>query len=139
MPDAELINRLIEQVAGAPDWRSGYAAPGRLPVFNLWGPAMYLTPGGDVVIDREEGGPLRPAGPGKRDFALARAAEQHPQLAHLKPRRPPTATTCTLCHGHGRITVDQGTLQPWHDGSPSSLYCPHCNSLGWITPGRDQG
>ncbi len=132
MTNAGLIRRLIEEAAQASDWRSSCADSGRLPVFDLWGPVMYLTPAGEVVIDHEDR-PTRPADPAEREFALARAAEQHPELAHLKPPRPPGAATCNVCGGRGRITLSQGKILPWQDGSGSKsfFYCPECNSLGW--------
>jgi hypothetical protein len=137
MTRPELIERLIEETTRVPDWRSDYARPGRLPVFNLWGPVMYLTPACDVVIDHEEDSPLRPADPNERDFALARAAELHPELAHLRPSMPQNAATCGLCCGLGRITISQETILPRRDGpTPESfVYCPSCNSLGWTVTG----
>jgi hypothetical protein len=98
---------------------------------------MCLTPAGDVVVNDEEDGPLRPADPAERDFALARAAEQYPDLAYLEPVRPQLAATCNLCCGHGKVTVSQGTVLPWRDGHElrSFLYCPACNSLGWTVAG----
>jgi len=137
MTIAGLIGRLIEEAAQASDWRSSCADSGRLPVYNIWGPVMYLTPAGEVVIDHEEDRPTRPADPAERDFALARAAEQYPELAHLKPPRPRAAPTCRLCCGHGRIAVSQGRILPWRDGRgfSSFFYCPECNSLGWTVTG----
>lgn len=41
MTDAEMIDRLIDQAAHAPDWRSGWVRPGHLPLFNSGGPVMY--------------------------------------------------------------------------------------------------
>ncbi|MEV0609511.1 hypothetical protein AB0I61_24385 [Polymorphospora rubra] len=133
MTNAGLIRRLIDEAAQASDWRSSYADSGRLPVFNLWGPVMYLTPAGEVVIDHEEDSQARLADPAERDFALARAAERYPELAHLKPSKPLAAATCNLCSGRGRITLSQGKILPWKDGNGSKpfLYCPKCNSLGW--------
>ena len=133
MTNAGLIRRLIEEAAEASDWRSSCADSERLPVFNLWGPVMYLTPAGEVVIDHEEDRPTRLADPAERAFALARAAETYPELAHLKPPRPPAAATCNLCSGHGRITVSHGEILPWQDGRGFKLffYCPECSSLGW--------
>ncbi|SDT11278.1 hypothetical protein [Actinoplanes derwentensis] len=84
MTNAELFHRLIEETAQADDWRSGSVRPGCLPLFNYWGPVLYLTPPGDVVRNDDEDGPLRPADPAERDFGLARAAEYYPELAHLK-------------------------------------------------------
>lgn len=107
MTNAELIDRLIEEAAHALDWRGNCATSGRLPVFNLWGPVMYLTPDGEVVIDHEDDGPARLAEPAERDFALARAAEQYPELAYLKPPKPPNSATCSLCCGRGRVAVSQ--------------------------------
>jgi hypothetical protein len=131
----ELFSRLVEEAGEAPDWRSSCAGPGRLPVFHLWGPVMYLTPAGDTVIDHEEDGPLRPADPAERDFALARAADQYPELAHLRPPRPQVAVVCDLCDGRGSVTVTQRRMLPWRDGSVPFLYCPGCNSLGWTVAG----
>lgn len=82
---------------------------------------MYLTRSGEVVLTDEEDGPLRPADPAERDFTLARAAEHHPELAHLKPTRPRHAVTCDRCGGQGRVPLQ----------TRSSVYCPDCNSLGW--------
>lgn len=137
MTNAGLIGRLIEEAAQASDWRSSCASSGRLPVYDLWGPVMYLTPAGEVVIDHEEDRPARPADPAERDFALARAAEQYPQLAHLKPPRPRAAATCRLCRGRGRVTLSRGKILSWQDegGSRSFFYCPECNSLGWTMTG----
>ncbi|GAA4608135.1 hypothetical protein BJY16_006686 [Actinoplanes octamycinicus] len=132
MTDADLIDRLIAEAARASDWRRGHARPGYLPVFNNFGPVTYLTSAGEVVMNDEEDGPLRPADPAERDFALARAAERHPELAHLRPPRPQAAVTCDKCHGRGRVTIST-----WVDraGSQSFVYCPWCNSLGWTVPG----
>ncbi|GAA4595729.1 hypothetical protein BJY16_001774 [Actinoplanes octamycinicus] len=133
MTDAQLIDRLIEQAAQAPDWRSSCARPGHLPLFNYWGPVMYLTSAGDVIRDDEEGGQLRLADPDERNFGLARAADLYPELAHLRPRRPQAAVTCDLCRGQGRVVVSRGKTSPWPDGYElrSFLYCSGCNSLGW--------
>ena len=133
MTNAGLIERLIDEAAQASDWRSCCAGSGRLPLYNLWGPVMYLNPAGEVVIDHEEDRPARLADPAERDFALARAAEQYPELAHLRPLKPLAAATCNLCCGRGRITHSQGKILPWQDGSGSTsfFYCPECNSLGW--------
>nr|BFE60093.1 hypothetical protein GCM10020063_046190 [Dactylosporangium thailandense] len=90
---------------------------------------MYLTPAGDVVRNDEEGGPLRPADRAERDFALARAAERYPELAHLMPARPRTATTCDQCDGRGRVTLAQGKILPWQ--AEQFMYCRACDSLGW--------
>jgi hypothetical protein len=131
--DDELIERLIDEAARATDWRSGSVRPGLLPLFNYWGPVMYLTPAGDVVRDDEEAGPLRPADPDERDFGLARAAELYPELAHLRPPRPRLAVTCEQCLGRGRLAVSPGKAVPWDErhGSGHFVYCPGCNSLGW--------
>ncbi len=134
MTNAGLIERLIDEAAQASDWRSSRAGSGRLPLCNLWGPVMYLTPAGEVVIDDdEEDRPARLADPAERDFALARAAEQYPELAHLRPPKPLVAATCHLCCGRGRVTLSQGKVLPWQDGSGSRsfIYCPECDSLGW--------
>jgi hypothetical protein len=132
--DVELIDRLIEEAAQAADWRSGCARPGHLPLFNYWGPVMYLTSAGDVVRNDEEDGPLRLADPDERNFGLARAAELYPALAHLRPPEPEAAVTCDLCSGRGRVTTSQGKISPWPDEHEprAFLYCPRCNSLGWI-------
>jgi hypothetical protein len=58
MANAELIQRLIEETTHAPDWRSGYARTGNLPLYSNLGPAMYLTTAGHVVMNDEEDGPL---------------------------------------------------------------------------------
>ncbi|MEV7230758.1 hypothetical protein AB0M79_27605 [Polymorphospora sp. NPDC051019] len=137
MTNAELIDRLIEETAQAPDWRGGLARPGHLPLFNSLGPVMYLTPAGDVVMNDEEDGPLRLADQAEHDFALARAAEQYPELAYLKPLRPQLAATCDRCCGRGKVTLSQGMILPWRDGQEPewALYCPGCNSLGWTVTG----
>ncbi|WP_433616018.1 hypothetical protein ACQP2P_13430 [Dactylosporangium sp. CA-139114] len=64
MTDAELIDRLIREAAQSRDW-----LPGHLPVFNLWGPAMYLTAaamlsGSSGTMKRAArcGRPIRPIG-----------------------------------------------------------------------------
>ena len=72
MTDAELIDRLIDEAVRAPDWRSGAVRPGLLPLFDYWGPVLYVTPAGDVVRNDEEGGPLRPADPDERDDVARR-------------------------------------------------------------------
>lgn len=127
MTNAELIHRLIEETAQADDWRSGSVRPGLLPLFNYWGPVLYLTPAGDVVRNDDEDGPLRPADPAERDFGLARAAEHYPELVHLTPPRPRNATTCDRCLGRGRLMFSS---EP-----PRYVYCPDCNSLGWTIDG----
>lgn len=128
MTDAELIDRLIEEAAQAPDWRSGFTLAGHLPVFNNWGPAMYLTRAGEVVMNDEAGGPLRPAGPAERDFGLARAAEFYPELSHLRPARPGTAVTCDRCDGRGRLWTMRERIE-----SRAFVYCPECNGIGWTS------
>ncbi|MBO3743893.1 zinc finger-like domain-containing protein [Actinoplanes flavus] len=94
---------------------------------------MYLTTAGEVVIDHEEDSKARLAEPAERDFALARAAERYPELAHLMPSKPRDAVTCNLCSGRGRMTHIQGKILPWQDADRSKpfIYCPECNSLGW--------
>ncbi|BCJ41170.1 hypothetical protein GCM10010168_45320 [Actinoplanes ianthinogenes] len=131
MADAELVDRLIAEVAHAPDWRRHHARPGHLPIFNNWGPVSYLTSTGDVVLNDEEAGPLRAADAAERDFALARAAELYAELAHLRPARPRTAVTCDLCRGSGRLATSP-------EGPRSFVYCPPCNSLGWTSPIADR-
>ncbi|GGN95558.1 hypothetical protein GCM10010112_85930 [Actinoplanes lobatus] len=137
MADAELIDRLIEEAAHASDWRSGSVRRGHLPLFNYWGPVICLTSAGDVVRNDEEDGPLRPADPAERAFALARAAELYPELVHLRPPRPPVATTCGRCHGQGRLALSQGSVVPWSNrsGPRGFVYCPDCDSLGWTVTG----
>ena len=133
MTNSDLIARLIEETARATDWRSGDTRPGLLPLFNYWGPVLYLTTAGDVVRNDDEDGPLRTATPDERDFGLARAAALYPELAHLKPARPPDAATCDRCRGDGGLVSTPNGIRPRSQlpDSPSFLYCPDCNSLGW--------
>ncbi|AEV86540.1 hypothetical protein ACWT_5523 [Actinoplanes sp. SE50] len=137
MTNARLIERLIDEATQASDWRSDCTDSGRLPVFNLWGSVMYLTPAGEVVIDHEEDSQARLAEPAERDFALARAAEQYPELAYLKPAKPLDAVMCNLCTGRGWLSVVQGTLPSSQNADQSKpfFYCPECASLGWTMAG----
>ncbi len=91
---------------------------GALLVYADIGGALALTVEGAVVhYDFESGVTSAPDG-NMQTLALVRAAKRFPELRDLAPRRPDTATECSMCFGRGLIL----------DG----MYCGKCFGKGWV-------
>jgi hypothetical protein len=58
-----------------------------------------------------------------RTLALAEASRTYPELAGLRPPRPPDATTCDPCKGAGWIQLQ-------FESGKGEVYCK-CAGLGW--------
>jgi hypothetical protein len=98
-----------------------------LPVFHGLTGLHGLRPDGTVVRWDLDDEPPAPAPVRERDpfwirLTLARAADQHPDLAVLRPPRPARAIDCTTCRGAGTFPIY------------SAIVCS-CGGLGWRLPG----
>lgn len=104
--------------------REAARATGGLPVRADMGGVLVLMPTVDVFqYDLEAKTSSRVDDPGWRRVALVKAARSHPELVSLFPERPGTATTCSHCHGSGRLF--------------DAVDCGRCMGTGWEEPSGD--
>jgi hypothetical protein len=107
-PDlAEVISRLSKEAAvGASlsETRDAAARTGGVPVHTDLGGVLVVAPDGSVLHYNPESCTVNVVlERGWRVLALVKAAAKFPELRGLRPARPSTAVTCTLCGGHGVI------------------------------------
>jgi len=97
---------------------------GALPLYLGWTETLGILPDGSLVrwsTESEYSG-LRPVtNQADASVALVEGSRRYPELAHLIPKRPAHATTCTACAGTGRAPVPSG-----------ELICA-CGGTGWVT------
>ena len=94
---------------------------GLLGVYGTLGRIFLMSQSGEVFVD-EDDGVLRSADAAEREFVHVQAARRYPELRHLMPDRPPSASTCQLCDGSGEAVIGVGR---------NRICCPDCNTRGW--------
>lgn len=95
-----------------------------LPLYAGWTGTTYLTTSGEFWFRNCEYVPPRienDLNDASKLVAMVLAAERHPPLVALLPRRPEDATDCDACDGRGQITI----------GDVSNIICGQCSALGW--------
>ena len=124
-----LLDRYIADADADPAESRALAARYRLlPIFLDWVGFFGLTVEGQLHFVAWE--PPHDAGvvrePHQARVALAAGAEMYPELAFLRPRRPPDAVPCPGCGGTGVVQLD-GQV------APPNVIC-YCGGLGWVPP-----
>ncbi|MFV2017964.1 hypothetical protein [Micromonospora sp. LOL_023] len=94
---------------------------GLLGNYGTLGIFFLMSQSGEVFID-EDDGKLRPAHADEHEFAHVQAARRYPELRHLMPDRPLSASTCQLCAGSAEAATGDGR---------NRFCCPACNTRGW--------
>jgi hypothetical protein len=99
-------------------------ATNALPVYLRWPGALSLTPESVVLLYDWDSEQISPETDERRIIAAAvAAAAKYPELPAILPDRPPTAKTCSVCSGDGRVSL-----------SPKlTLGCGTCFGLGWVS------
>src|SRR5262249_22927336 len=62
------------------------------------------------------------------NIVLHQASKQYPDLAELKPKRPPGARVCSICKGTGDALFGMGLRKEY-----DNVVC-YCGDLGWLPP-----
>lgn len=97
---------------------------GVLPLWVDWISFVALRPDGALVLVSHEEAAASPQE--VKDLtslaiALVEGTGSYPELAYLRPRRPPGRDDCATCNGAGTLTAP---------GGRGVLYCV-CGGLGW--------
>src|SRR4051812_45540589 len=134
IPSAELqarIDSMIRDYGGVASEEPVYLKDlaGRyhvLPILIDWTAFWGLRPDGSIfLIPTEDDGEAQAEGDGRiRRIAIFRGAKKYPELKPLVPVRPPDATDCPHCEGHGRIDIP--------GVEPDTIVC-FCGGSGWVT------
>jgi len=94
-----------------------------LPVYCDIGGCIVIQPSGEIVqYTLDTGTVTSVVDPRWARVGCASAAEEYPEFAALKPRRPFDAMTCPACHGVGVLTE-------------LNVRCGTCMGLGWSESG----
>jgi hypothetical protein len=103
-----------------PHFREAAALTRGVPVHADMGGTLVIDLDGDVVAINGEDGSVSKVDDAWRLVALTKAANLFPELAELRPQRPPDANTCAACKGCGAVKL-----------FGHSLDCGVCYSTGW--------
>jgi hypothetical protein len=129
--DPALQRRLLAAYVAGPDpepsgTRALAARYRLLPVYLDWTGFVGLREDGELLFVGSDP-PQDPAILEEAHFrriALAVAAQDYPELAFLRPERPPDAVVCPSCGGAGRVVL--AGVQ-----APPNVLCA-CGGLGWV-------
>jgi hypothetical protein len=125
---ASIKNRLAELLAAPPtdspfDVGSIAREMQALPVSMDVGGGLAFTADGRVLSLDWQTGQVKPT---NDESAITRAAvaasEKYPELRELLPDKPPTATTCCICKGTGKVVLTPDV----------TCGCGTCWGLGWV-------
>jgi hypothetical protein len=81
-----------------------------VPVVAGIGGALVIAETGDVLMYDWESKKISNPSAGERIYALAKAAQKHPELEALKPGRPSGAQNCAVCKWCG---IGAGSIRMW--------------------------
>src|ERR1051325_2302413 len=128
-PEApEIIEAVLAQYLASSPANAAFARRhSAVPLYPGWAGTIYLTTRGQFWFVDQEASPTRietDLNAESEILALLLASERFPQLIKLLLRRGDGATTCSQCHGAGRVPV----------AALPDLVCAHCTGLGWLSP-----
>jgi hypothetical protein len=94
-----------------------------LPVYKDLGGTLGFNAEGTVLFLALDSEQVRPViDHGWTIVAAVAASEKYPELRDILPERPPTAITCAMCLGAGKLVLTPKL----------TVGCATCWGLGWV-------